>query len=325
MKKTFCILMLVLAFAGCTTSLYAHHWRVSTVPGASANYTSVQAAQSDPLVLPGDTLYLEPGGAVQSSFTWTKRLVIIGNGYYLAANPQTQANTGTSRFSYITIQSGASGSVLTGCDVGNTLTFSDNVFNIFIKRNKLSDISFSGLTGSNIFLLQNFLVSITSMGSTSWTNVSVENNIINQMTLQNGLNGTFLNNIFTNMVYAYNCTFANNIQTAGTFTPTGCTTYNNIGSSTQYGTSNGNMSNVNMNNVFVCFSSCTTYSDDGRYQLKSGSVAAGAGAGGIDCGIFAGNYPYVLSGMPGVPAIYYLQVLPQGDLLNVSVKVKSHN
>jgi len=145
------------------------------------------------------------------------------------------------------------------------------------------------------------------------------------MNIYNGANATCLNNIFTGSVQANNCYFANNIQTAGTFTPTGCTTYNNIGSSTQYGTSNGNMSNVNMDDVFVCFSSCGTYSADGRYQLKPGSVAAGAGAGGIDCGIFDGNYPYVLSGIPNFPAIYYLQVLPQGDLLNVSVKVKSHN
>ena len=106
---------------------------------------------------------------------------------------------------------------------------------------------------------------------------------------------------------------------------TNCNVHHNIGASEQFGTDNGNLSNVNMADVFVCWPNCPTYSADGRYQLKPGSVATGAGAGGIDCGIFDGNYPYVLSGIPTVPAIYYLQVLPQGDFLNVSVKVKSHN
>ena len=149
--------MLVLAFAGCTTSLYARHWRVSTVPGASAHYTSVQAAQSDPLVLPGDTLYLEPGGTTQGNFTWTKRLVIIGNGFYLAANPETQANTGTSRFEYIYIESGASGSLITGCDIQTVIALNNNVFNIFIKRNKMGNFSISGSVGSNIYILQNVI------------------------------------------------------------------------------------------------------------------------------------------------------------------------
>ena len=105
-----------------------------------------------------------------------------------------------------------------------------------------------------------------------------------------------------------------------------CSLYNNIGASTQFGTANGNKSSVDLSTVFVCQGGgCSTYSSDGMYQLKSGSVAAGAGYGGTDCGMFGGNYPYVLSGVPSVPSIYFLNVKPQGDSMNVSVKIKSHD
>ena len=45
-----------------------------------------------------------------------------------------------------------------------------------------------------------------------------------------------------------------------------------------------------------------TGSTDGRYKLKAGSPAIGYGVGGVDCGIYGGPEPYVLSGMPTVPA-----------------------
>jgi hypothetical protein len=323
MKKLKSILLIALALAGCTTSLFAYHWRVSNVPGASANYTTLQAAHNDALVMAGDTLYVEPSGTVYSDLHMSKPLVIIGNGYLLAANPETQANTSSSRIDHIYIYSGASGSYITGCDLA--IILNDNVHNIFIKRNKGYGLYTSnGICGGNIYVIQNFFeyVSFGNAGGI-WSNVSIQNNIINS--LQASASATILSNVITGWLSATNSTLENNIQSNGSSVITNCYVHNNIGSTSQFGTENGNISNVNMNDVFLCFSNCSVYSADGRYQLKEGSVAAGAGVGGIDCGIFDGDYPYVLSGIPTIPAIYSLTVLPQGDSLNVSVKVKSHN
>jgi hypothetical protein len=67
-------------------------------------------------------------------------------------------------------------------------------------------------------------------------------------------------------------------------------------------------------------------STDGQWQLKVGSPAIGAGEGGTDIGMFGGEYPYVLSGLPPIPAIYGLdaQSLPS-NTLDVNLKAKSHN
>lgn len=100
--------------------------------------------------------------------------------------------------------------------------------------------------------------------------------------------------------------------------------YNNISNSTQFGSSNGNQQNVNMNNVFV---GITGNSIDGQWQLKTGSPAIGAGFNGVDCGMFGGDFPYILSGLPPIPAIYYhIQTIDNiNHILNVTIKAKSHN
>jgi hypothetical protein len=327
MKKTKSFLLIMLAVAGSTSMVYAHHYRVSNIPGASAQYTSVQAAHDATLVIPGDTLYIEPSGTTYGVFNWSKQLVVIGNGYFLAANPETQANTATSRFENIYISSGASSSFITGCDINGLLLLND-AHNIFIKRNKAYSISCqNGTAGSDIYVIQNY-IDYLSFGDAGgfWNNIKIENNIVTSLTGSGNSSATVVNNIITGIINSlWSSTLQNNIQTAGSANLMNCLVSHNIGSSNQFGNDNGNMTNVNMPDVFICWSGCSTYSPDGRYQLKPGSVAAGAGVGGVDCGIFDGNYPYVLSGIPTVPAIYYLQVLPQGDLLNVSVKVKSHN
>jgi len=57
-----------------------------------------------------------------------------------------------------------------------------------------------------------------------------------------------------------------------------------------------------MTTVFVDSGSVST---DGDWQLRSGSPAIGAGLDGVDCGMFGGSTPYVLSGIPAIPSIYY--------------------
>ena len=108
----------------------------------------------------------------------------------------------------------------------------------------------------------------------------------------------------------------------GVFTHTNASFNNNIGHSTQCGTANGNQQNVNMTTVFV-----GTGSTDGQWQLSAGSPALGAGVDGVDCGMFGGDYPYKLSGLPSVPAIYYHEqtIDNVNQQLNVTIKAKSHN
>jgi hypothetical protein len=323
MKKLCYALLLTLVLTGITEVLHAHHWRVNNAPNASAQFTSLQAAHDSPQVAEGDTLYLEPSVNSYGSITWTKRLVMIGNGYYLTANPETQANTTQTSIGSLDVRSGASGSVVSGCTLNNISLSTTNT--IFFKRNYIINLDFSSGSNSNIYFYQNVIEGIAGYG---WgVETYFENNILFNVGLQPSARCTFLNNVILYIYSVYNSTLANNIMTTnqGFGNISTCNYYNNISAGTQFGTDNGNQANVDMNNVFVCWNSCTGISPDAKFQLKPGSVAAGAGYGGIDCGIFAGNYPYVLSGMPNIPAIYYLNTQPDGNMLDVNMKIKSHN
>ncbi|GAB4372155.1 MAG: hypothetical protein Kow0042_15340 [Calditrichia bacterium] len=99
----------------------------------------------------------------------------------------------------------------------------------------------------------------------------------------------------------------------------------NIGDANQFGTLYGNQVNVPMNTVFVDSGSVST---DGDWQLRSGSPAIGAGLNGEDCGMFGGTTPYILSGIPAIPTIYFF-VAPSSASgtqgLQVQIKAKSNN
>ena len=113
----------------------------------------------------------------------------------------------------------------------------------------------------------------------------------------------------------YNATIQNNILTYGNIQP-------NSGNTISYnilavdGTnSNGNQYNTNM-----------AMSTDGKWKLKDGSPAIGAGSGGADCGAFSGLSPYILSGIPNLPHIYEADVPASATSesgLQVTIHVKS--
>ena len=95
MKKT--ILMGIAALLICGT-VNATSWRVCSKPEAGANFTSVAAAVASNLVFAGDTLYLEPGHYEENTVNITKKLVIIGPGYFFEENGINAANPGEAVF-----------------------------------------------------------------------------------------------------------------------------------------------------------------------------------------------------------------------------------
>jgi hypothetical protein len=120
----------------------------------------------------------------------------------------------------------------------------------------------------------------------------------------------------------------NNIFVSGTKGGGGDLMMYNIGSSTQYPIDPpglNNQQNVIMDSVFVDYD---LYIDKG-YLLKPNSPARSAGANGGDCGVFgyqSGGIPYVLSGLPAIPAIYATEVESIGsNSVSVTIKAKSHN
>jgi len=68
------------------------------------------------------------------------------------------------------------------------------------------------------------------------------------------------------------------------------------------------------------------------FKLKAGSPALGAGYGStaqnpVDAGMYGGSTPYVLSGIPAIPSIYFFANQPVGsnsDPIDVQIKVRSN-
>jgi len=132
------------------------------------------------------------------------------------------------------------------------------------------------------------------------------------------------NNVFIGDVNTNYCQFINNIGIDGPVSGSVNTYLNNIGNSTQFPAGNGNQQNVDMNTVFVNYNSGV----DNGLILASGSPAIGAGLNGVDCGIFGGIAPYVLSGLPPVPSIFEIiqsGVGTTGVPIQVNLKAKSNN
>ena len=97
------------------------------------------------------------------------------------------------------------------------------------------------------------------------------------------------------------------------------------------GPSCGDTTNITAhpNDIFLDYSAISAQSQnvpDSAYLLAPNSPAIGAGPNGTDCGAFGGDDPYVLSGTPRGPFIYYfdapIQTAP-GAGIDVTVKVKA--
>jgi hypothetical protein len=319
--------------------VFAKIWRVNNNLGVAADFTDLPPAVT--AAAAGDTIMVEASATAYSGPTLTKKLVIIGAGYYFTdatPNPKTQANTNGSTIGSPTFTAGSAGSVVEGCTM-NGIYLSES--NITIERNNITSYCYlandANSVCNNDTIRQNViygLLGFTSTGQAS--NLLVYNNIFNGPPVQinDGVNisGYFINNDFL-FSYATKCTnftFQNNIFYGANFGSylSSNAFFNNITSNTGLPTGNGNQLSVDIDNVLVGYSSGTGFSSDGRYKLKAGSPAIGAGSlngGTVDCGAFGGPAPYVLSGIPSIPSIYVLTVpssVPSGAT-NMNITISS--
>lgn len=336
-----------------TVSAQAKIWRVNNNVGIATDFTTIQNAHN--AAAAGDTLYLEGSTTSYGALASTKQLYIIGPGYFLDFIPNSQVGQLSAKVETINLNVGAAGTVIMGLDFnGSNLNIYCN--DVTIRKNKFAQASsndplyYTGtinlnhvnnngnLPGvSNIIIAQN--INVTLSATKPSNNILITNNVFSYASnhgenttnacLEGGQNTVMLiqNNIFRRArVNVYGSTVTNNIMVAGSFMPNNNLFSNNIGSSTQFGTDNGNQSNVAMTTVFA-----GTGAPDEAYKLKPGSPAIGAGYGStagnqIDCGIYSGSLPYVVAGLVNMPVIYFFNNQPIGsntDPIKVSVKVRA--
>lgn len=338
--------ILVLSFA---TTAFAKSWRVNNNAGVVADFISFNAAASSASVQNGDTIYVEPSVTAYagSGLVLSKKLIVIGPGYFLNPSSTTKPGNGGLQavpieavLPYIYFAAGANGSKFLGITLDGI--YMRGTSNITFERVRfVGNLNFDNGVSTNITVRKCYFdgQSVNYSSGASASGFVFENNIINtgsmNLPMLTGSGNIVRNNSFYNtgtqltVVSAY---FVNNIVDYGNqCTLTDCTIKNNLFRVNQAlpPTATNNLVSQNMADVFE-----GTGSYDGRIALKSTSPAKGAGltVGAVvtpDCGAFGGPDPYKLSGIPNVPSIYEFTAptsIPSGSAtMNVTFSTRNNN
>lgn len=322
------LLLLFVAF----TSAHATIHRVNNT-GIAADFTTLQAAHD--AALAGDTIHLEPSGSSYGNCTFIKQVVVIGPGWLLTTNTGLQASTSSAITGGLLFEAGSEGAVVSGLDVqGQSRVKASNVrlercrftaggMDLHIVYNE-SGLNISGVVVNGCNVLNNLIVG----GSGSTVNdLVISNTRVRQFNFATGgtTSGEVINCVAIGQgtaafggsgIVFRNCVFD------GVVVPGTSAYEHNIFSGETVPATSGNQINVDMSTVFV------GGTGDAQCQLAIGSPAIGGGVGGVDCGLFAGLEPYMLSGIPPVPSIFVLgaaTATDQGTPLQVTISARSNN
>ncbi|MDJ1497640.1 hypothetical protein QNI19_32170 [Cytophagaceae bacterium DM2B3-1] len=298
-----------------STEVYATVFRVNNNLTTNKNqriFSSIQEANDDQTTVSGDTLMIEGSVKVYENASLTKRLTLIGTGYFITLNPQTQANSVEAVVSQITIK--AKGTVLIGLNFSNNSSYNApyiEASDVIVMRCYLPNTLYLAANVENVQIIQNYFNRV-GIGYTSsyisFAGIVLRNNIItgdvsiasnqdNQRSF-----GVVENNIFTSTLILTANFFRNNIisSTANTITITSGTIENNLfRQAGKAPSANGNQI-YDETKLFVG----SAASPDGQYRLKTDSPYKTSGIGGTEPGVFGGAQPYILSGLPPIPSIY---------------------
>lgn len=332
----FLLFMTITFVLSLTSILPAKVWRVNN-NGVSADFTTAQQAADGAAA--GDTLYFEGSGASYGDMNISKKLVIIGPGYYLDKNGTYYLNNNTASIGNVNLQksplASAASSVIMGVSISNLSIAADN---ILIFKNWIQKLNFTD-AADGVKIQQNFIQN-GNINITNSKNLVFKNNIVLGCSFQGIVNTTYNHNITNNLfvtsqlqqnsydAWVRGVIFINNIfYNSNLINPGDNFMNNNItdGSWLPQSPGDGNQNNVSMSSImYMSYSS----SPDGQYQLMPAPNAARAtGMGGVDMGPFGGDTPYVLSGVTPIPSIYYLNTSGVGTNqggLPVQIKAKGN-
>ncbi len=335
-KAAFCLLAATFCIAHASASIFRVNNSLPT-DVAQKLFNTVNEANLSVAVAAGDTLMIEGTTTIYPDATLTKPLVLIGPGYLLTQNGQTQASVAEALMGGITIEAGAAGTVL----MGLTLSPGNSGYRINVEANNIIimrcymplPIDLNGIR-KNIFIVQNYCITSAVVANSSidaFTDIVLKNNVIGgNVDIGNSLSlprifSLVENNIFLGDVELTTNTFRSNIiaKANATVDITSTNAQNNLVSNGQLPAAAGNVTF----NPAQLFAGPTGNSPDGQYKLKGNSPYRTAGYGSAEPGIYGGSEPYVLSGLPPVPSIYELiadNFAARQTGLQVTIKAKSN-
>lgn len=320
---------------------------VCNVPGYPNAFTDLQAAIYSSAVKPGDVLLVQGSTTTYGDIVLNKRLIIMGPGYFLNENTETQTSTLSALINTLNIQAAAEGSIIQGLVVNGSKPRDVNIgYGGGCNGNAVSDFgSYTVEINSGRITLMSNLISGNLIVNKSSYNQIRQNYLGQVATTDTSYFNSFTNNIINGVVQDYNSSFQNN----------------SIGGSCAYHYFNN--SNLTGNIIGACFNAeyCGDYrihivggitssnifnfpvgenspdysepdfskvfqytgSTDGKYLPKPNGLAAIKGIGP-----FAGPTPYKLSGICLHPNIYSVTMpntSTSGSGLKIEVKVRAND
>lgn len=292
----------------------------------------------------GDTIYVTGSNTDYGSIEISKPITIIGPGYFLSENPETQVDKKSAIFRDIEFFVGSEGSTIKGISNSydnnsemwiytSNITVESCYIRDFVAIYRNDDVNISGVTIKKSFMSgNNYNIRFyTNNYDGIWQNINISNNILyTGISVPDGstgiINGNLIDNAFK-IGESSSFEIHNNILLATTnedismpLLPNASITHN-VSVINIFGADNNNKSFATANQLFIGGDGNST---DGQYQLGGSSGAKEAGVGGIDAGPFDGTDPYQLSGLPNLPNIYELSTggYVTGDNMNVRIKIK---
>jgi hypothetical protein len=301
--------------------------RVNNIPTVDAPYRTIAAAIS--AAGPTDIIMVEGSPTLYDATTIsiTKKVTIIGTGYFIDGS--IQANPYNSRMGGgLDFNAGSEGSTVTGLEF--SLTVSIRVSNLTFSNNRCTQVFFYNV--SDVTIKENYVSNniVRNGGTTTVANILISNNYVGQISIPDNLTYSVITNniIWSSGSNMNNAQVNNNIFLVATANPisssTNATLLNNVFvAPSQTGAGASNIFNATVASLFVGLTGNTT---DTQWKLKVGSLAIGAGAGGVDCGMYGGVNPYkpygIRSGQPTLTGFTAPGTVPVNGTLNVKVSAK---
>lgn len=318
-------------------------WYVDNRPGTLADFRSLSDAVAKTNA--GDTIYVAGSKNPYDTNAGTTYLntprVIFGPGIILSANPKTQVNKDSAVVDFnLVLQKGSDGSIIQGLTFHKNLYLNsgyyklgDTLTNVLIKGNHfLSEDPYTFAIylishQKNIEITNNFRGYVAFGGSDAtsptpyeaayYADINIHHNL--GMNISNTAGNPDIIPKYNGMV---NISIEHNVlDTLSGFS--GVSIKNNVIKLDQ---TSGNFEGFNLTTDYtsggVFQNNSGNFSADNDFKLSATSPAIGAGESGTDIGAFGGATPFILSGLPPIPAVYDAAV---GNTLEVSLSAKDND
>ena len=310
MKKT----LLMVVFAAVCSMAQAKILRVNNTTGSGAPYTTIADALT--AAAEEDTIMVDGSNKSYGGMTITKKLVVLGPGFWRSENGITAQGESDASFATIKINDTAPGTVLRGLKIETINVGADNV--VINRCHVTSDINVKTYVSGhadNCIIHQNFIQgSISGFANNNYANFTqVTNNIFagTNAGVVKWLNeANIAYNTFTIASVSYNFEQITGIS--------GCRVEKNIlGIAGTDIEGNTYIDNYKPNSPLFDNHDRDLFVKNQEFTEDIAAAIEGKGA-------FNGDDPYVISGIPVGPVIQDLTVpasVEQGNNLNITIKL----